>query len=291
MKKLVSILLVTLMCCGLLVGCGSDGVKLPHNKKITLESTKKEIEKVEMLTKNDMGNFETGAFFSVNGQELMTTYIFDEGGNIDYIMYKWEKNKSLDTSEETGRLLLNHAREYFRELGWKDNFNDVWELKDETDFTIHFVYPHNATGDKDRLLIFYERSGAEENQEIEEAITYFEDKQPIDDSNVVKSSQITSAINTRLDEMIKEDKYAELIESWSGIVHSLDNSCEIEVEFQAAAEVSVGTVSALRNELCDVVIGEYPDVSEISVRFIGIGTYTYTVGEGWDREVSDSDSK
>ncbi len=50
MRKIISMLLVLVMCCGILTGCSNvNMIKLPQNPDLTLESTKNEIEKCETL--------------------------------------------------------------------------------------------------------------------------------------------------------------------------------------------------------------------------------------------------
>lgn len=57
MKKILKMLLVAVMCCGMLAGCGNDsGTKLPHNEKISLKDSTEEIIKKGELVELDRNN-------------------------------------------------------------------------------------------------------------------------------------------------------------------------------------------------------------------------------------------
>lgn len=295
MRKMIALLIACVLL-GSLAGCNvgtqneSDTEQnniraLPNNEELTLDSSKEEIETVETLYEDEYGNYKSSSFWEINGEKCETTYCFDENGSIEYIMYTWEKDEE-DDSDKTGRLLLNYTRSDLRKSGWKD-YSDLWLMPDKDDYRVSLEYPLNSEGDKSRLLILYKRTEAEYNAGVEHNIEYYEDKHI--DSDIVKFNRISSEINKRLSEMIDNERYSTLVESWYTHASSLDNSCEIEIKLQNSADVRVGTISALRNEMCDIVIEFLSDISKITVNFDGIGNYTFIVGEGWDREVSSSD--
>lgn len=295
MKKIVSMLLVSVMCCGLLVGCKKvpfNHVELLHNTELYLDSTKKDIEDKERLTKNEYGNYKSNSRYAINGQKYDIIYAFDND-KIDYVMYCWERNPS-DLRENTGILLLNYTRSNLTEKGWEDHFTDNWDMEKKTDFVVTLEYPQNSEGDKDRIMLLVKSKEALSNAEVEEKKKYFEDSSlnsSLYSEKDSKYSSKTTAINKTLSSVIQQEEYKDLIKNWSAIAHSLDNSCDISVEFQASADVRVGTVSAIRNKLSDIVLEELPEIKEISINFKGIGTYVFTVGTGWDKEVKADDNQ
>lgn len=193
-------------------------------------------------------------------------------------MYEWEE-ESNDTRVDDFQILNNYVESDLEERGWEEF--EKW-VNNKSDFNVVIEQEYNPC----RYLILYERRGVDANRGVDETLAYFD--KPID-TDVVRTNQLTSDINDRLEEMIKEERYENVIKTWHSTVHPINYACEVEVELQEAADIYVGTISSLRNELCDAVISEYSDVPQVIVRFKGIGTYTFSPGTGWDREVSADD--
>lgn len=78
MKKIVSVLFVTVMCCVMIVGCsGKDDVtKLPHNSKISITDKKSDILKKEELDTEDNISYVLSEPGKIDGKEYSVTYQF-----------------------------------------------------------------------------------------------------------------------------------------------------------------------------------------------------------------------
>lgn len=119
MKKIVSMLLAVVMCCGLLVGCGEkeapklkgsesiskvqdeestkditvqdeEGVVLPHNRELKLSDTQDVIASKETLTKSEYGIeglWDSSATWHIENSDYEISYSFSEDGAIQYVTY------------------------------------------------------------------------------------------------------------------------------------------------------------------------------------------------------------
>lgn len=78
MKRIVSVLFVTVMCCVMIVGCGGkdDVTKLPHNSKISITDKKSDILEKEELDTEDNISYVLSEPGKIDGKEYSVTYQF-----------------------------------------------------------------------------------------------------------------------------------------------------------------------------------------------------------------------
>lgn len=100
MRKILSFLLVSLLCCGLLTGCaGKDVTTLPHNKKISISDKQDEVVEADNLVPEGVLNY-TRENVEIDGNEYQVHYQFNNDGEITGVIY--------DSDEAT----LDEAQKY-----------------------------------------------------------------------------------------------------------------------------------------------------------------------------------
>lgn len=171
MKKLVSILLVTLMCCGLLVGCGGDSsvYKLPHNEEVGLNASSKDIVKkdhlVELTKEHPSYEYlnQISDSYENAEEEFGTQYVKEEGEKVlingyefslSYVIHKKDGLKQAryrgSNIDESGKKeLLDYLTEKYGEEIKNSEFalySEYHEIKvedGEKKFVIEFGIPQN----------------------------------------------------------------------------------------------------------------------------------------------------
>lgn len=299
-----------------------EETNLFHTDKLTFNSKKEEIEQEETLkplvNSNENKWYVSDTTFvlpDMNENTFRVLYCFASDKTLDVIMYLCDTDNA-----EDARLVGRQAKIYKKEVGDRisalyGKYNVYVEINEKEKFSILIASRDNVTGISiDGVYIEIPANGEEEDiideqfQEIEEKDVIEEnpdtpaDTEGQDESEEANApnlnedfsdaliySNATSDIRKELEELKDKEEFEALIENWTVSCHSFNKSCDATIEFQAAADVRVGTVSAIRNIISDMVLEEISDISKINVRFVGIGNYTFTVGEGWDREASSDD--
>ena len=272
MKRIVSVLLITCMCFGLFVGCGEKETdsKEKKEKKPEPEYNLKECEfkgikfsDLELISdENEIAVCFNYYIYNEKGEYCP----FISTGKFSASNYKIKAGESLAFEDKT----VN-----------EDNSKGPY-----TKYTISGIYDANVekqTISSDGITEGVTQDNTDKNSQSEEHQRQME--------RASYFSRKGTDINNRLKEMKEDTKYSDIIESWFASPSEIGNSCNVDIKFNDAADIRVGTVSAIRNEICDVVLAEMPDISEVTVEFDGIGSYVFSVGDGWDREVSESDKE
>ena len=286
MERIVSILLITCMCFGLFVGCGEkeNDSKEKKEKKPEPEYNLKECEFKGIkfsdleLTSDENEIVLKGTLTNNNSEEksvCFNYYIYNEKG--EYCPFI-----------STGKFSTsNYKIKAGESLAFEDRtVNEDNSKGPYTKYTISGIYDANAekqTISSDGITEGVTQDNTDKNNQSEEHQRQME--------RASYFSQKGTDINNKLKEMKEYTKYSDIIESWFASPSEIGNSCNVDIKFNDAADIRVGTVSAIRNEICDVVLAEMPDISEVTVEFDGIGSYVFSVGDGWDREVSASDKE
>lgn len=308
MKKILSVMLIACMCCGMFSGCGGEKSVIVERKN------RNDYENAVLVDKTFYGlEYQVPAEWEEKqSSDSEHYYFFNNIENIISLQYI-ESDRSVKETEFTQEviesitdervdvenikkenILIENSEETVYSYKIEEINRDVKFCMIDTDGGYVILEGTDNREAKESCLQDFEQMCKTIKRNLSESVKQDVQTSAENSESVAKAqhyNQKSSEINNILSELESDDKYSNLIENWRVSAHSLDNSCDISVEFQAAADVRVGTVSAIRNTLCDIVLSALPEVNKISVNFNGIGTYNFTVGDGWDREVTSSDSE
>lgn len=106
MKKLLSMLLLVSLCCGMLLGCSEkkqDVTKLPHNDKLSISDTQDAIMKEDNVVENDaggtLGSYKKDGKVKLADKEYVVGYEFDTDDGIKWVAYESDE-ATLEEAQE-----------------------------------------------------------------------------------------------------------------------------------------------------------------------------------------------
>lgn len=104
-KRVSSVLLAVVLCCGLLAGCGGkerDVTCLPHNPKIHISDTKEKVEKEDKIQEAPDGfptSYKRVNNVKIEGKEYAVGYSFNDDNQIASLIYDSDE-ASLDEAKK-----------------------------------------------------------------------------------------------------------------------------------------------------------------------------------------------